>query len=140
MGGNVLNSSKKHNTAASLFRYVSMSSARQTTGSFCSLFTTKLLQNLKGGWLLHAYSNLKVIPEICSWIKVWALTGPFCCISFNTDCCFNCVLPVIVLMEGVLWMSSIGFSQDFPNTFCSIHIFSALTCFTFLLLENLSTA
>ena len=64
-------------------------------GDFLPFFLEDLLKLGEVGWGVSANSNLQFFPPILNGIQVWAL-GLF---WSNSQCCFGCMLGVIVLFE-----------------------------------------
>ena len=72
-------------------------------GHFLPFFLAYLLKLCEVGWVASMNSNLEVFPQIPNGIQVWALVGPL--IGFHIlvlkplQCCFGCMVGVIVLLE-----------------------------------------
>jgi len=62
-----------------------------------------LLNLCQVGWGASVNSNLQVFPQILNGIKVLALVGPLkdfhVLVLKSFQCCFGCMLGVIVLLE-----------------------------------------
>ena len=72
-------------------------------GDFLPFFLVDLLKLCQVGWGASVNSNLQVFPQILNGIQVWALAGPLedfhVLVLKPFQCCFGCMLGVIVLLE-----------------------------------------
>ena len=72
-------------------------------GDFLPFFLADLLKLCQVGWRVSVNSNLQVFPQILNGIQVWALAGPLkdfhVLVLKPLQCCFGCMLGVIVLLE-----------------------------------------
>ena len=72
-------------------------------GDFVPFFLADLLKLGRVGWGVSVNSNLQVFPQILNGIQVWALAGPLkdfhILVVKIFQCCFGCMLGVIVLLE-----------------------------------------
>ena len=72
-------------------------------GDFLPFFPADMLKFCQVGWGASVFRNLRVFPQILNGIKVWALARPLedfhILVLKQFQCCFSCMLGVIVLLE-----------------------------------------
>ena len=97
-------------SAQGIFTYICQVSGsfehQLCTSGFCDFlpfFLADLLKLCQVGWGASVNSNLEVFPEILNGIQVWALAGPLkdfhVLVLKPFQCCFACMLGVIVLLK-----------------------------------------
>ena len=101
-------------------------------GDFPPFFLADLLKLCQVGWGAPVNSNLQVFPQIPNGIQVWALAGPLkdfhVLILKPFQCCFCCMLGVIVLLDCK--------SSPYFQVFCTpkqvllkdLHVFGSINC------------
>ena len=115
-------------TGSSLLGFVCISFAHLDFVIFSPFFLADFLKLCQVGWGESVNSNVQVFPQILSGIEVWTLAGPLkdfhILVLKPFQCCFGCMLGIIVLLERNLCRSLRSFplwSRYSPWIHCSFY-------------------